>query len=71
METDNIDWQSGTLRVVRNDVGQYSIWPTVSAMPQGWYETEMSGSKADCLEYIERHWSPDDLIGQLPEHPDN
>ena len=43
--------------VVFNHEEQYSIWPQKKRIPDGWYAAEMSGAKADCLEYIERVWT--------------
>jgi MbtH protein len=43
--------------VVFNHEQQYSIWPQNKRIPDGWYAAEISGPKADCLEYIERVWT--------------
>ena len=43
--------------VVRNDRGQYSIWPEWKAMPQGWERGGARGSRDDCLAYIGRTWT--------------
>jgi MbtH protein len=50
------DWQDGDLKVVKNDKGEYSIWPLERETPAGWYEVGCQGKKADCLEYINRVW---------------
>lgn len=42
--------------VVMNDEEQYSIWPEHRALPNGWKAAGHTGSKAECLEYIEEHW---------------
>jgi MbtH protein len=44
-------------RVVVNDEDQYSIWSTQRELPAGWREVGKSGSKADCLAYIEEVWT--------------
>jgi MbtH protein len=44
-------------RVVVNDEDQYSIWSTRRELPAGWREVGKSGSKADCLAYIEQVWT--------------
>ncbi len=44
-------------RVVVNHEGQYSIWPVHRCVPPGWFEEGTVGSKADCLEHIERVWT--------------
>ena len=43
--------------VVVNDEGQYSIWPEGREIPLGWKAAGHSGSKDECLEYIEEHWT--------------
>lgn len=43
--------------VVINDEEQYSIWPTFRAVPAGWREVGVSGSKAVCLAHIELVWT--------------
>lgn len=43
--------------VVRNDEGQYSIWPEGRAVPSGWEDIGVSGAKPDCLEHIRSEWT--------------
>jgi MbtH protein len=43
--------------VVLNHEEQYSIWPQGWDLPQGWRAAGHSGSKADCLAYIEEVWT--------------
>jgi len=45
------------LQVVVNDEEQYSIWPAGRALPPGWREAGFSGSKQECLDYIDRVWT--------------
>lgn len=44
-------------KVVINLQGQYSIWAVGRDNPLGWEDVEKSGSKADCLAYIEKAWT--------------
>ncbi len=44
-------------KVVRNDEEQYSIWPDKREIPAGWKEAGKSGTKAECLAYIEEVWT--------------
>jgi MbtH protein len=44
-------------RVVVNHEEQYSIWPTYKELPLGWSEGGPTGSKAECLAYIETAWT--------------
>lgn len=45
-----------TYTVVLNEEEQYSIWPTGQQIPVGWKDTGQSGSKQDCLDYIQQIW---------------
>jgi MbtH protein len=45
-----------TYRVVVNDEEQYSIWDADRELPAGWYEEGTTGTKAQCLEHIDRVW---------------
>jgi MbtH protein len=42
--------------VVINAEEQYSIWPVHMPCPDGWDKAGVSGSKEDCLAYIDRTW---------------
>ena len=44
-------------RVVMNDEEQYSIWPADRENPLGWRDVGKSGTKAECLAYIEEVWT--------------
>jgi MbtH protein len=50
-------WDGKTLRVVVNLEEQYSIWPIDRDVPAGWSEAGMSGTKDECLAFIERVWT--------------
>jgi MbtH protein len=43
--------------VLVNIEGQYSIWPAGKAVPEGWSAVGPSGPKADCIAFIETHWT--------------
>ncbi|WP_420497728.1 MbtH family protein [Parafrankia soli] len=43
--------------VVVNLEEQYSIWLAGRAVPAGWRLVGKSGSKADCLAYIDEVWT--------------
>jgi MbtH protein len=51
-EDDNIMY-----RVVTNEDEQYSIWFVDRELPAGWYEAGPTGSKRECLEYIDFVWT--------------
>lgn len=44
-------------KVVVNHEEQYSIWPADREDPPGWRNVGKSGSKAECLAYIEEVWT--------------
>lgn len=46
-----------TYTVVVNEEEQYSIWLADRQCPAGWREVGKSGSKADCLSYVEEVWT--------------
>ncbi len=45
-----------TYNVVINDEEQYSIWPTNKQLPKGWKIVGKPGSKAECLDFIDKEW---------------
>ena len=44
-------------KVIKNDEGQYSLWPEKKATPAGWTETGFTGSKAEATDYVDREWT--------------
>lgn len=42
--------------VLVNHEEQYSLWLAGRAVPAGWRETGMVGSKTDCLAYVKETW---------------
>lgn len=44
-------------KVVVNHEEQYSIWFADRELPAGWREAGKTGSRAECLEYIEEVWT--------------
>jgi MbtH protein len=40
-----------------NHEEQYSIWPVDRDLPLGWNEAGKSGTKQECLSYIEEVWT--------------
>ncbi|MGV9678260.1 MbtH family protein [Nocardia sp. NPDC003482] len=43
--------------VVRNDVGQYSVWPASRPLPDGWRATGARGTRPQCLSHIDTVWT--------------
>jgi len=48
---------AGAWKVVVNDEEQYSIWPVGRENPSGWRDAGKSGSKAECLAYVNEVWT--------------
>src|SRR3954449_12624671 len=44
-------------KVVVNHEEQYSIWPLQRENPAGWRDGGKSGTKQECLAYIEEVWT--------------
>lgn len=53
-ESENFDTE---YFVVINDEEQYSIWQSFLSIPAGWRALGPAQPKADCLKYIEDHWT--------------
>jgi MbtH protein len=53
----SFDREDGTFRVLVNHEEQYSLWPDWKAIPGGWTDTGVSGTKQVCLAYVERTWT--------------
>jgi MbtH protein len=49
--------ENAIYKVVVNHEEQYSIWPAEREIPQGWREAGKTGSKQECLEFIETNWT--------------
>lgn len=43
--------------VVVNQEEQYSIWPVGRELPLGWSNAGFTGSKQQCLDYIQEVWT--------------
>jgi MbtH protein len=44
-------------KVVLNHEEQYSIWPADRENPLGWKDGGKTGSKKECLDFIEQVWT--------------
>ncbi len=51
------DDDDAVLEVVVNHEDQYSIWPAERELPQGWRKAGKRGPKAECLAWVEEHWT--------------
>jgi MbtH protein len=43
--------------VVINHEEQYSIWPADRELPLGWQAVGKTGTKRECLDYLEEVWT--------------
>lgn len=50
-------WDGDDFQVTRNAEEQYSIWPRDRELPAGWFAAGKTGSKAECLAFIEECWT--------------
>jgi MbtH protein len=53
----HLDDDTACFQVVMNDEDQYSIWPAERAFPRGWRAEGMTGTRSECLAYIDRVWT--------------
>jgi MbtH protein len=51
------DDENTVFRVVRNAEDTHSIWPLGRPVPAGWDEAGFTGTKAACLDHIDRVWT--------------
>ena len=43
--------------VLVNDEEQHSLWPSHKTVPPGWRNVGVYGTKAECLEYVDKNWT--------------
>jgi MbtH protein len=43
--------------VLINDEEQYSLWPRNQDVPAGWRSVDVSGSKEECMKYVDETWT--------------
>jgi uncharacterized protein YbdZ (MbtH family) len=49
------DWQEEPERVVKSYDGKYEVWPMSMMNPAGWEDAGFTGTRSECLAYIEGH----------------
>ncbi|MEU3749378.1 MULTISPECIES: MbtH family protein [Streptomyces] len=57
MSTNPFDDENGTFHVLVNDEDQHSLWPAFAEVPAGWRVVFGEESRANCLRYVEEHWT--------------
>ncbi|HFF3188707.1 MbtH family protein [Bacillus cereus] len=45
-----------TYKVLKNEEGQYSLWPAFLDVPIGWNVVHKEASRNDCLQYVGNNW---------------
>jgi MbtH protein len=51
------DDTEATFRVLMNEEGQYSLWPTFAAVPAGWNIVHGEDTREACCGYIAKAWT--------------
>lgn len=63
------DDESSSFRVIVNDEGQHSLWPSRwPPTPAGWQVVFGPDDRSRCLEYVAAHWTdlrPRSLAGRM------
>ena len=55
--TNPFDDENGRFKVLVNAEAQHSLWPTFAEVPAGWEVRVEDASRAECLAYVEEHWT--------------
>jgi len=51
------DDEDGAFFVLTNDEDQHSLWPALVPVPAGWRVIFGDDTRANCLGYIDEHWT--------------
>ena len=57
MSSNPFDDENGEFLVVVNDEDQHSLWPAFADVPAGWRTVFGTAGRAECLAYVEEHWT--------------
>ncbi len=57
MSANPFDDDSGSFYVLINGEDQHSLWPAFAGVPAGWRVVFGEAGRADCLAYVEQHWT--------------
>ncbi|MEU2084746.1 MbtH family protein [Streptomyces albus] len=57
MSDNPFDDENGQFLVVVNEEDQHALWPTFADVPDGWRSVFGAAGRAECLRYVEEHWS--------------
>jgi MbtH protein len=62
------DDEDASFHVLRNDEEQFSLWPAALPVPAGWSVVLGDRGRAECVRYVEMHWTdmrPRGLVRQM------
>lgn len=57
LHTNPFDDDGGMFSVLVNAGEQHSLWPAAVEMPEGWRPVFGVATRAECLDFVERHWA--------------
>ncbi|AXG83043.1 MbtH family protein [Streptomyces paludis] len=66
--TNPFEDQDATYLVLKNEEGQFSLWPTFVDVPDGWEPVFGEADRQACLDFIEETWTdmrPKSLIDAM------
>ncbi|MDH6622215.1 MbtH protein [Streptomyces sp. LBL] len=66
--TNPFEDQDANYLVLKNEEGQFSLWPTFVDMPDGWELVFGEAARQACLDFIEKTWTdmrPKSLIDAM------
>ncbi|MFD0692247.1 MbtH family protein [Actinomadura fibrosa] len=56
-EVNPFDDEARAFVVLANDEGQHSLWPSSTAVPDGWRVILGESSRQRCLTFVDEHWT--------------
>ncbi|HEX7815901.1 MbtH family protein [Dyella sp.] len=71
MQTNPFENNDAMFLALRNDEGQYSLWPQFADVPAGWEVRFGPDSRQACLTHIEEQWQdmrPASLVRAMAAH---
>ncbi|MFC8665257.1 MULTISPECIES: MbtH family protein [Streptomyces] len=66
--TNPFEDQDANYLVLKNEEGQFSLWPTFVDVPDGWESVFGEAARQACLDFIEQTWTdmrPQSLIDAM------
>jgi MbtH protein len=66
--TNPFEDQDANYLVLKNEEGQFSLWPTFVDVPGGWELVFGEAARQECLDFIEKTWTdmrPKSLINAM------